>query len=157
MTEPTQHTNVEDSSAEQLGTSETEAGIPENTEQVLWPSPGLKLKKLREELGYSREKVAQSLYITVHYVTALENDDYGKLPGHTFIKGYYKSYATFLKADPEAILNCYLKFIAYTDDQDKQEAEAEESRNRNKTMFWVIAAAVILAVISGAVFWFFVA
>ena len=156
MTEPMQNTDVENISTDDTNETESEAGINENTEQGLWPSPGLKLKKLREELGYSREKVAQSLYITVHYVTALEDDNYAKLPSHTFIKGYYKSYAAFLKADPEAILSCYLKCIAYANDQDKQVADAEESRNRNKTVFWVVAGAVLLTLIIGGVFWFFI-
>lgn len=157
MTEPTQDADVENTSVEDAQATESEPGIVENAEKALWPSPGQKLKRLREELGYSQEKVSQSLYITVHYVAALENDDYGKLPGHTFIKGYYKSYAAFLKADPEETLNCYLKFIAHTDDQDKQDAEAEESRNRNKTMFWMITAAIVLALIIGGVLWFFLA
>lgn len=154
MIESTHSKQAENLVDEAADNAETTTG---NSEQGLWPSPGLRLKKLREELGYSREKVAQSLYMTVHYVTALENDDYAKLPGHTFIKGYYKSYAKFLKMDPEDVLNCYLKFIEYTDDQDKQDAEAEESRNRHITTFWVITAVVLLAGIAGGIFWVFFA
>ena len=121
-------------------------------EQDLWPSPGQKLKKLREELGYSREKVSQALYMTVHYVTALENDNYEKLPGHTFIKGYYKSYAEFLGADVEQILNYYLKQVENSIKQNLQQAQVVESQNRNKTILWVAAIVVLVSVI-GAGFW----
>jgi cytoskeleton protein RodZ len=130
----------------------SEASEQNNAEQNLWPSPGQKLKNLREDLGYSKEKVSEALYMTVHYVTALENDTYEKLPGHTFIKGYYKAYAEFLGADTEQILNYYLKNVENTANQDMQEAQAVESRNRNKAILWVIGVLVVIVVIGGA-FW----
>lgn len=122
---------------------------PDN-EQELWPSPGKQLKKLREELGFSPGKVSESLYITSHYVKALEEDNYAKLPGHTFIKGYYKAYAEFLNADTEQILTYYLKSIENSSNQNSQDAQAEESRNRNKTIFWTAIAVVVISVFVGA-------
>ena len=124
-----------------------------DNEQGLWPSPGQKLKKLREKLGFSREKVSDSLYITVHYVTALENDEYAKLPGHTFIKGYYKSYAKFLNADPEETLKCYLKFIEHVDSQDKQDADTEESGNMGEIITWVVIVTVLSVALIGFAYW----
>lgn len=124
---------------------------PESTEQALWPSPGKMLKKLREELGYSPEKVAQSLYITAHYVRALEDDNYTKLPGHTFIKGYYKGYAEFLGADTEQVLSCYMNYLENSLQQDTQEAQADEIKNRNKSIIWVSVAVVIVALIAGGI------
>jgi cytoskeleton protein RodZ len=141
-----------DNNLSEKSDSASETSEQANSEQELWPSPGQKLKKLREELGYSREKVSQSLYMTVHYVTALENDSYEKLPGHTFIKGYYKAYAEFLGADVEQILNYYLKQVESSTQQDMQQAQAIESRNRNKAILWVAVIVVLLSVIAAA-FW----
>lgn len=111
----------------------------------LWPSPGAKLKKLREDLGYSREKISESLYITVHYVKALENDDFDKLPGMTFAKGYIRSYAQFLRADVEDILNCYENFIRAGEDTSKQETEARKARDSKQIIIWILLAVVLLA------------
>lgn len=120
-------------------------------EQALWPSPGKMLKKLREEYGYSPEKVSQSLYITAHYVKALEDDNYSKLPGHTFIKGYYKAYAEFLGADTEHVLNCYLNYLENSSQEGTQAAQADEIKNRNKSILWVTALIVLIGVIAGGI------
>ena len=45
-----------------------------------WPAPGQKLKAIRQELGLSHARVAESLHITAHYVKALEDAQYDKLP-----------------------------------------------------------------------------
>jgi len=132
---------------------QAENPVPSDTiesEQDLWPSPGQSVKTLRKELGYSREEVAQSLYITVHYVKALENDDYAKLPGQPFIKGYYKAYASFLGVDTDQVLKSYMKFVEHSVNQDMQEAQAVESRSRNKTIKWIVIVAVLLGLIGGA-------
>jgi cytoskeletal protein RodZ len=118
-------------------------------ERALWPSPGAKLKKLREDLGYSREKISESLYITVHYVKALENDDFDKLPGMTFAKGYIRSYAQFLRADVEDILNCYENFIRAGEDTSKQETEALKARGNKQVIIWILLAVVLLVLLAG--------
>ncbi len=120
-------------------------------EQAECSSPGEILKKLREELGYSPEKVSQSLYITSHYVKALEDDNYSKLPGHTFIKGYYKAYAEFIGADTEQVLNCYLNHLENSTKQDTEEAQADEIKNRNKSILWVSVVIVLIGVIAGGI------
>lgn len=122
-----------------------------NGEQELWPSPGKMLKSLREDLGYSPEKVSESIYITAHYVKALEDDNYEKLPGHTFIKGYYKAYAEFLGADIEHVLNCYVNYLENSSQQDTQEAQADEIKNRNKSILWVSAGVVLLVLIAAGI------
>ncbi len=121
-------------------------------EQAKCSSPGEMLQKLREELGYSREKVSESLYITSHYVKALEDDNYSKLPGHTFIKGYYKAYAEFIGADSEEVVNCYLSYLENSTKQDSQDAEADEIKNRNKSILWFSVVIVLIGIIAGG-FW----
>ncbi len=118
-------------------------------ERDLWPSPGEKLKRLRENLGYSREKISESLFITVHYVKALENDDYDKLPGLTFAKGYLKSYAQFLKADVDEIVRDYENFIRAGEDSAKQETEAQKARGNKKVVIWILLAVVLVILLAG--------
>lgn len=133
---------------------ENQSGDAPQDDRQHWPSPGQKVKKLREELGYSREKVSEALYITVHYVTALENDDFHKLPGNTFTKGYFKAYAEFLGADVDDILDCYLNYITAGENQEKQESTArEKKKNKRKNLVWFISAVIALALIVGVVLW----
>lgn len=67
-------------------------------------SIGQCLSAAREEQGISVEDVARSLKIAVRQVEALESDDYTKLPGVTFVKGFIRNYAKLLHIDPEALL-----------------------------------------------------
>jgi len=129
--------------------------ITDENGQTLWPSPGQKLKKLREEAGYSQEKVAEALYITVHYVKALEEDAYHKLPGLTFVKGYLRSYAGFLKADVPAVLLCYTQYINGQKELEQVNEQAEQSSGvSTQQITWVFVTIVVLALIGVAIWWF---
>lgn len=138
-------TNLNDASVLESDTSEAVAD-----EKALWPSPGRFLKDLREELGLSYAQVSEALYITVHYVKALENDDYSKLPGHTFIKGYYKSYAEFLCTDTEKVMNYYFNFIENLNNENMQEAQLADAKIQSNKKLWlglVVFIAVLAAVL----------
>ena len=50
----------------------------------------------REEADLSIEQVANTLNLDIGFVRAMEQDDYGALPGYTFVKGYIRSYANLL-------------------------------------------------------------
>jgi len=71
---------------------------------VAVPSIGQDLSAAREKQGISVAEVARSLKITVRQVEALESDDYTRLPGVTFIKGFIRNYAKLLQIDPEPLL-----------------------------------------------------
>ena len=65
------------------------------------------LRKAREQLGLSIFEVSEKLYLTEHFVRALEAGDYGKLPSEVFVKGYMKSYALLLGVDVEQVMEAY--------------------------------------------------
>src|SRR5207249_2258552 len=67
-------------------------------------SAGAKLKAAREAAGLSVDAVAQQLKLAPRQVTALENDDFPRLPGRTFVRGFARNYARFVKLDPDAVL-----------------------------------------------------
>ena len=119
-----------------------------DSEQEQFPSPGRELKKLREKLGYSHEKVSEALYMTKGYVSALEDDNYTNLPGHTFIKGYYKAYAKFLGADTEKILNIYLKCLENDRSTSVQDVPIKEPENHNKIILWIAIVVAMIAVLA---------
>ncbi|QQG43676.1 MAG: helix-turn-helix domain-containing protein [Candidatus Daviesbacteria bacterium] len=62
------------------------------------------LKEEREKKFYSLEEIEKATKIRKELLEALENDDFEKLPPPTFIQGFIKNYARFLKLDSEKLL-----------------------------------------------------
>src|SRR6187402_2515304 len=90
----------------------------------LHDTAGSMLRKARESANLTHAAVGEALHLTVHYIKALENDDYSKLPGATFVKGYLRTYARFLKLDANAVLASY----------EKNSVSAEELSSRTESL-----------------------
>jgi cytoskeleton protein RodZ len=67
-------------------------------------SAGARLRAAREAAGLSVDAVAQQLKLAPRQVTALEEGDWQGLPGRTFIRGFARNYARFVRLDPDAVL-----------------------------------------------------
>jgi len=120
-----------------------------------WPAPGQLLKKRREEMGLSHGRVADALHMTAHYVKALESDEYEKLPGRTFVKGYFRSYAKLLGLDADEIIDCYQQYnaaLVETEENEANDIRAQKAYDQN--LRWMICAAVIIILVVGASWWF---
>jgi len=70
---------------------------------------GAFLKKMRQEKGWSLEKVSEETKILSSILKDLENDEYENLPPPVYLKGMIKQYANFLKLDKEKVLGLYQK------------------------------------------------
>ena len=68
------------------------------------PTAGAKLREAREAAGWSIGDVAAQLKLAPRQVAALEEDDWERLPGRTFIRGFARNYARFLALDPDTVL-----------------------------------------------------
>jgi cytoskeleton protein RodZ len=131
------------------------ASQPEDSPASYYPSPGQKLKNIREELGLSYGRVADALHITAHYVKALENDQYDKLPGKTFVKGYIRSYARLVEADVDDIMLCYQRFsesLVETKESEANVIRAKKAYDQN--VRWMVWAAAIIVLVVGISWWF---
>ena len=62
-------------------------------------TPGPVLAAERERQGLSRAEMASRLRISTTQVEAMENDDYGRLPRGTFLRGFVRNYAKALGLD----------------------------------------------------------
>ena len=60
------------------------------------------LRAAREAAGLSLDEVAQQLKLAPRQVRALEEDDFGVLPGRTFVRGFVRNYARLLNLDADA-------------------------------------------------------
>ena len=60
---------------------------------------GTLLRSAREAAGLSLDAVAQQLKLAPRQVRALEESDFAKLPGRTFVRGFVRNYARLLRLD----------------------------------------------------------
>jgi hypothetical protein len=65
------------------------------------------LRKLRESIGITIEKVSIITKIRIPILQALENRDYSRLPSPIYVKGHLKSYARVLGIEPEKLIQAY--------------------------------------------------
>ena len=74
------------------------------TERVV---AGKTLRRHRIERRLSVENIAIELNLTTAVITALEADDYTRLPEPVYVRGYIRAYAAFLQLDSEPLLQSY--------------------------------------------------
>jgi len=65
---------------------------------------GAQLKAAREAAGLSLDQVAQQLKLAPRQVRALEEENFGMLPGRTFTRGFMRNYARLLNLDPDLLV-----------------------------------------------------
>ncbi len=70
-------------------------------------SIGEKFRALREERGVTIREVCEETNISPTYLEALENEDFDKFPGETYITGFIRSYSEYLKIDAEDLIKAY--------------------------------------------------
>jgi cytoskeleton protein RodZ len=71
------------------------------------PDIGNILREARIRRGLSVTDVEDVTKIRGKYIEALEENDFEVLPGPTVVKGFLRSYAIFLKLDPDLVLHEY--------------------------------------------------
>lgn len=67
-------------------------------------SVGHLLRNARLAKKLSMEDVARQLRLSVQQIDAIEKEDYEKLPGRTFLRGFIRNYANLVQLDPLPLL-----------------------------------------------------
>lgn len=68
------------------------------------PKPGAVLRDAREHYAMSVADAARLLRLSPRQVEAIEADEYHRLPGGPFVRGFVRNYARLLQIDPEPLL-----------------------------------------------------
>ncbi len=130
--------------------------IPEslaNTVEPIVPA-GAQLAALREARGWTTAQIAS------RQIQALEADNYAALPGMVIVRGFIRSYAKVLQADPAPILAAIVDDTSVPTVQLSERNTLSASFSETKlspsgprgVSFKVIVAAAVLAVIGVVVF-----
>jgi cytoskeletal protein RodZ len=67
-------------------------------------SVGSQLRQRREALSLSLDQVAQATHIRLHYLEALEADQFERLPSRAQLRGFLRAYSDYLKLDADQLI-----------------------------------------------------
>src|SRR3712207_2250711 len=68
---------------------------------------GERLREARMRQKIDIADVETATKIRAKYLRALENEEFGLLPGNTFVKTFLRTYAEYLGLDPQLLLEEY--------------------------------------------------
>ena len=114
---------------------------------------GNTLRETRVRRKLTLQRVEEDTKIRVKYVQAMESEDFDVMPGATYVKGFLRTYATYLELDPEVIVDEYRS--RGLRDRDPQEPFGGSSiigaprrhRGRNTVLFVAVVCLLMLGVI----------
>jgi cytoskeleton protein RodZ len=111
---------------------------------------GERLKRERELREVTLQEITSATRIGPRFLEALENEDWEKLPGGVFNRGFVRSIARYLGLDEEALLGEY--DLAHGAQVPSPEASAEPPKSTQPRWKPALVALLILALIAGAVY-----
>jgi cytoskeleton protein RodZ len=117
--------------------------------------PGVQLRKARERQGLDRLKLAAQLHLSQAMISALESDDFDKLPGPVFVQGYLRKYARLLGVNEDAIIASYQHLFPVQDKQLHETQKREVSRELHSSYRGTryVTWGVLLILVTMLFFW----
>ena len=78
--------------------------VAQSVTSIFFPGFGAKLKAARESLGLSAAAVAAKLKLGERQVLAIEEEDFARLPGEIFARGFVRNYARLVGVAQEQLI-----------------------------------------------------
>lgn len=121
-------------------------------------SVGHLLRKARVIKGMSIEDVSRQLRLSVQQIEAIEKENYERLPGRTFLRGFIRNYANLVQLDPIPLLQLLPEstpiISTYERTPFKNKQISFSSNRENAGNNRIIIAIASLIIIAGAYFLF---
>jgi len=122
---------------------------------------GENLKNQRRNRQLTIGQVEEETKIRAKYLQALEEEEFGIIPGKVYVKGFLRTYATFLGLEASPLIEEYDKLtndnVIKTEEPNKTKRTTHEKSNSGPNFSWnpkynkyvaVIAAIIILAFVN---------
>ena len=104
--------------------------------------------------GITLEEIADSTKIGTRSLRALEQEDFDKLPGGIFNKGFVRAYARYLGIDEEQAVTDFLAAAGETEQPLPNPSPTEKMTSyRSGSRGWVVALALLALVAGGYAAW----
>src|SRR5574338_189992 len=120
-------------------------------------SIGEQLRLAREERGIGLREICEPSRISVHYLEAIEANDYKRLPGGVFNRSFIKAYAKCVGYDEREAVEGYTRYLREhgesTDDVNTHPVHSKVYTDTPATrspVLTVILAILILAILTAA-------
>ncbi len=101
------------------------------------------LRKHREEASLSLKDISQQTRIRVDYLRALEDEDFDKIPGKVFVKGYIKEYLRILSISPDEALRLYEEDIRSKEPEEEHVPVVEKKRRLPYQILYPVIVLII--------------
>ena len=110
------------------------------------------LKNIRLSRNISIDEVARNTNIPRKYIENIESNNFSDFPGEVYLKGFIKSYASFLGVDPEFAIKLYEKTVLEEKEVPLEVLIPKEEGFLTKFVDWVKSSRVFFFVVFGIVF-----
>ena len=129
-------------------------------------SIGEQLRLAREARGIPLREICDQTRISVHYLEAIEANDYKRLPGGVFNRSFIKAYAKCVGYDEREAIEGYTRYLREHGDQAADEVNTTPMHSKVYTdtpatrspVLTVVLAILILAILTAAalaaLYWF---
>ncbi len=124
--------------------------------QLSTQTPGALLSRAREEAGLTLADVAARSRVPVSALSAIDDDEYDRLPAVTYARGFLRLYAREVGLDPDAVVKAYETFhvqgeapseASYTPYVTNARRTVGAQRNRGTPAFGLAVGAVVMAIV----------
>jgi len=121
-------------------------------------SVGHLLRNARMAKGMSVDDVSRQLRLSVPQIEAIEKEDFEKIPGRTFLRGFIRNYAHLVQLDPAPLLQMLpasARIVSTYERTPFKNKQISFSSNREAPgNHSLIIAAILLVIVLGAYFLF---
>jgi cytoskeletal protein RodZ len=121
-------------------------------------SIGEQLRLAREARGIGLREICDQTRISVHYLEAIEANDYKRLPGGVFNRSFIKAYAKCVGYDEREAIEGYTRYLREHDGELTDEVSTHPMQSKVYTdtpatrspLLTVVLAILILAILTAA-------
>ena len=118
---------------------------------------GEQLRLAREGRGIPLREISDQTRISMHYLEAIESNDYKRLPGGIFNRSFVKAYAKYVGYDEKEAIEGYTRYMRDSGDTGEEVATTPyhskvytDSPATRSPVLTVVLAIVILAILTVA-------
>ena len=108
------------------------------------------LKTEREKRGLSISHIAGITKLRKHFIEAIENEEWGKLPAKVFVKGFIRSYALSIGLDVNEAMKLFEISAPQEEEENFSTALITAQKNKSKIIYLLIP----LLALTGLIFYF---
>src|SRR5437867_652511 len=117
---------------------------------------GEQLRLAREGRGIPLREISDQTRISMHYLEAIESNDYKRLPGGIFNRSFVKAYARYVGYDEKEAIEGYTRYMRDSGDTGEEVATTpyhskvytDNASATRSPLLTVVLAIVILAILT---------